>query len=99
MTVPVVGEMSASGFQHPWLFLSVLVPVGVLTLYLVMRARRRRRMQRFADPDLADSVSRGRPSRWRDVPIALMLVALLLLYAGRALGLGARTQRRTARLC
>jgi Ca-activated chloride channel homolog len=79
MTVPVVGEMSASGFQHPWLFLFVLVPVGLLALYLVMRARRRLRMRRFADPDLADSVSRGRPARWRHVPIALMLVALLLL--------------------
>jgi Ca-activated chloride channel family protein len=79
MTVPVLGEMSASGFQHPWLFLFVLVPLAVATLYLAVRARQRRRMQRFADPDLADSVSRGRPSRWRHVPIALMVVALLLL--------------------
>jgi Ca-activated chloride channel homolog len=79
MTVPVVGEMSTSGFQHPWLFLSVLVPLGVLALYLMMRAGRRRRMRRFADPELTGSVARGRPNRWRHVPIALMLVALLLL--------------------
>ena len=79
MTVPVVGDMSASGFQHPWLFLSVLVPLGLLALYLIMRARQRHRMRRFADPELADSVARDRPTPWRHVPIALMLVALLLL--------------------
>jgi len=84
MRVPVVGDMSTSGFQHPWLFLSVVVPSGVLALYLTIRARQRRRMRRFADPDLEGSVARDRPTPWRHVPIALMLVALLLLTMAMA---------------
>ena len=79
MTVPGLGELSASGFQNPGMFAFVLVPVGLLVLYLVAVIRRRRRLDRFMNADLIDSVVSRRAHPLRHVPIVLFLVALLLL--------------------
>jgi Ca-activated chloride channel homolog len=84
VTLPMIGVISTSGFQHPWLFLTVLAPVAVLALYLWAAARRRDRLRRFADPELMGSVAQRRPSRWRHTPIVLLVVALLLLVVAIA---------------
>jgi Ca-activated chloride channel homolog len=59
-----------------WLVLLV-APGALLAVYLVANARRRRRMRRFAGA--ADSVAPSRPSRWRHLPVALLLLALVPL--------------------
>lgn len=79
MVVPGFGVISLSGFQHQWLLLLALVPTGLLLLYIWAQIRRRRRVHRFADPELLDSVAPRRPSPWRHAPIAVLIVALLLL--------------------
>ena len=56
MTVPGLGELTLSGFQSPWLFVFVLVPVGLVALYVLVHMRRGRRLRRFTDPDLAPIV-------------------------------------------
>jgi Ca-activated chloride channel family protein len=84
MTMPGIGEIPLSGFQHGWLFVFVLVPIGLLTLYVVVQIRRRRRMHRFTDPELTASVVPRRASPWRHVPIAVLLAALLLLTVALA---------------
>ena len=84
MTVPGVGAMSLSGFQHGWLLAFALVPIGLLGLYILAQIGRRRRMRRFTDPELADTVVPTRESRWRHVPIAMLFIALLLLTVALA---------------
>jgi Ca-activated chloride channel homolog len=79
MTVPGIGEMSPSGFQNAGLFLFALVPIGLLALYVLTQIRRRRRMRRFADSELQDTVVPRRAHPWRHVPIGLALVTLCLL--------------------
>ena len=78
MTLPLLGPVSLTGFQHIWWF--VLFLAGVLALigwYFLTQRARRRRLQQFANTELLDSVSSQRPSRWRHVPAALLLIALL----------------------
>jgi Ca-activated chloride channel family protein len=84
MTAPGIGAMSLSGFQHAWLLGFAFVPIGLLALYVLAQIRRRRRMRRFTDPELADTVVPKRESRWRHVPIAMLLIALLLLTVALA---------------
>lgn len=79
MTLPLLGPMSLSGFAHAWFFLFLLVVVGLAALYVLMQLARQRRMLRFANLELLESVAPRRPSRWRHVP-ALLLVASLLLF-------------------
>jgi Ca-activated chloride channel homolog len=79
MTLPGLGFMSLSGFQYPWLFLWALVPVALLALYVAAQIRRRRRIRRFTDPELEDTVAPGRPHPWRHVPVAVLLISLLFL--------------------
>jgi Ca-activated chloride channel homolog len=79
MTLPLLGPMSLSGFEHSWFFLFFLVVVGLAALYIVMQVARQRRMLRFANMELLESVAPMRPSRWRHVP-AILLVASLVLF-------------------
>ncbi|HEX2213134.1 MAG TPA: VWA domain-containing protein, partial [Mycobacterium sp.] len=79
MTLPLLGPVSLAGFQHIWWFLVFLVAVLALVgVYVVAQIARRRRLQQFANTELLDSVAPQRPSKWRHVPAALILVALLL---------------------
>lgn len=59
-----------------WLVLLV-APAAVLALYVTANERRRQRMRRFADP--AVSVAPSRPSKWRHLPMAMLLLALVPL--------------------
>ncbi len=77
MTVPGFGALPLSGWQDPGWLLLLAAPIVLLVLYLLANSRRRRRLTRFAGP--SESVVSSRPSRWRHVPMALMLLALLPL--------------------
>ena len=79
MTLPLLGPMSLSGFEHSWFFLFLLVVAGLAALYIVMQLARQRRMLRFANMELLESVAPQRPSTWRHVP-AILLVASLVLF-------------------
>lgn len=79
MTLPLLGPMSLSGFEHSWFFLFLLVVFALAALYILMQLARRRRMLRFANMELLESVAPQRPSQWRHVP-AILLVASLVLF-------------------
>ena len=84
MTLPFFGPMALSGFSHVWYFLFLLVVVGVVALYISVQASRRKRMLRFANTELLESVAPHRPNQWRHVPIILMVAALLMLTVAMA---------------
>ena len=54
------------------MLLFALIPLAMLALYVVVQARRRRRLRRYTEADVPQS-------RWRHVPIAVSLLCLLLL--------------------
>ena len=58
-----------------WLML-LAAPVALLAVYLAANRHRRRRLHQFA---AADSVASTRPSRWRHLPLAVLLLALVPL--------------------
>ncbi|KUH87547.1 MULTISPECIES: VWA domain-containing protein [unclassified Mycobacterium] len=79
MTLPLLGPVSLTGFQHIWWFLLFLVILLALVgLYVAAQFARRRRLQQFANTESLDSVAPKRPSPWRHVPAALLAIALLL---------------------
>ncbi|MDT5066742.1 MAG: Ca-activated chloride channel, partial [Mycobacterium sp.] len=84
MTLPLLGPMTLSGFEHAWYFLFLLVVLAVSGLYVVMQMRRQKRMLRFANMDLLESVAPKRSSRWRHLPAILLVVALTLLTVAMA---------------
>ena len=84
MTLPLLGPMSLSGFEHPWFFLFLIVVLGVAGLYHIVALARQRRILRFANMELLQSVAPNRPSRWRHVPAILLVASLLLLTVAMA---------------
>ena len=77
MTLPLLGPMSLSGFEHPWFFLFFLVVLGLIGLYIVVQLARERRVLRFANMELLESVAPKRPSRWRHLPATLLVLSLV----------------------
>ena len=75
MSVPLLGPMTLSGFAHKWFFLFLLVVLGLVGLYIVVQLARQKRMLRFANMELLESVAPNRPTRWRHLP-AILLVAV-----------------------
>ena len=84
MTLPLLGPMTLSGFEHKWYFLFLLVVLAVTGLYIVVQLARQRRMLRFANMELLESVAPKRPTRWRHLPAILVVAALLLLTVAMA---------------
>lgn len=84
MTVPVLGPLALSDFAHAWYFLFLIVVLGLVALYVVVQVSRRRRVLRFANLALLDSVAPKRPSRWRHLAAILLVCSLLLLTIGMA---------------
>jgi Ca-activated chloride channel homolog len=79
MTIPLLGPVSLTGFQHIWwLVLFVVIVLGLIGLYVFAQAARRRRLQQFANAELLDSVAPKRPTVWRHVPAVLLGISLLL---------------------
>jgi Ca-activated chloride channel family protein len=73
-----------SGFAHPWFWLFLLVPCVVAGLYLVVHLARRRRVLRFANMEMLESVAPQRQTRWRHLPAILLVTSLVLLTAALA---------------
>jgi Ca-activated chloride channel homolog len=84
MTLPLLGPMTLSGFEHVWFFLFLFVVVGLIGLYIVVQLARQRRMLRFANMELLESVAPKRPSRWRHLPAILLVLSLLLFTVAMA---------------
>jgi Ca-activated chloride channel family protein len=84
MTIPLLGTLSVSGFANAW-FLLFFVAVAVMAVaYVVAQRARRRRVMRFANLDLLQSVARPRRRRWRHLPAALLVASLALLTTAMA---------------
>src|SRR5258705_1055767 len=84
MTLPLLGPMTLSGFEHVWFLLFLVVVLGLIGLYIVVQLARKKRMLRFANMELLESVAPKRPSRWRHVPAILLVLSLLLLTVAMA---------------
>ena len=84
MTLPLLGPMTLSGFEHVRFFLFLLVVLGLIGLYIVVQLARQRRMLRFANMELLESVAPKRPSRWRHLPAILLVLSLLLFTVAMA---------------
>ncbi|WP_236975722.1 MULTISPECIES: VWA domain-containing protein [Mycobacterium] len=84
MTLPLLGPMTLSGFEHSWFFLFLLVIAALVALYVVLQLARQRRMLRFANMELLESVAPKRPSKWRHVPAILLVCSLVLLTVAMA---------------
>ena len=76
--------MTLSGFEHAWFFLFLFVVLGIVALYIVVQLARHRRMLRFANMELLESVAPKRPSRWRHLPAILLVLSLLLFTVAMA---------------
>jgi len=84
MTLPLLGPMTLSGFEHPWYLLFLLVVLAVVGLYVVVQMSRQKRMLRFANMELLESVAPKRSSRWRHLPATLLVVSMLLFTVAMA---------------
>lgn len=71
--------MSLGGFTAPFWFLLLVVLAALVAGYLWMQRRQRRHLLRFANLAMLESVAPDRPGWRRHVPVALLLVALVLL--------------------
>lgn len=76
--------MSLTGFQHAWFFLFFLVVLGIIALYIVVQRARHKRILRFANMELLESVAPQRPSRWRHLPATLLALSLTVLTVAMA---------------
>src|ERR1700737_1355305 len=79
MNIPPLGPMSLTGFDHAWYFIFLLVVLVLVGLYIAAQLARQRRVLRFANMELLESVAPQRPNRWRHLP-AVLLVASLVLF-------------------
>ena len=84
MTLPLLGPMTLSGFEHVWFFLFLFVVLGLVGLYIVVQLARHKRMLRFANMELLESVAPKRPSRWRHLPAILLVLSLVLFTVAMA---------------
>jgi len=84
MTLPLLGPMTLSGFEHVWFFLFLFVVLGLVGLYIVVQLARRKRMLRFTNVELLESVAPKRPSRWRHLATILLVLSLVLFTVAMA---------------
>lgn len=84
MTLPLLGPMALTNFAHPWFFLFLLLVAGLAALYVVLQFSRQKRVLRFANMELLESVAPQGPNRWRHVPAILLIASLVLLTIAMA---------------
>src|SRR5215475_13505940 len=84
MTLPLLGPMTLSGFGHAWFFLFLFVVLAIVGLYILVQLARHRRMLRFANMELLESIAPKRPSRWRHLPAILLVTSLVLFTIAMA---------------
>ncbi|MFJ1455491.1 VWA domain-containing protein [Nocardia sp. N2S4-5] len=76
--------MSISHFTAAVWLAFLLVVAAIALLYVVVQRRRQRHLLRFANMETLERVAPKRPSGWRHVPVALILVGLVLLTIAAA---------------
>src|SRR5215213_8633573 len=84
MTLPLLGPMTLTGFEHIWFFLFLFVVLGLVVLYILGQVARRKRMQQFANTELLESVAPERPSRWRHLATILLVLSLVFFTVAMA---------------
>ncbi|MFG1933235.1 VWA domain-containing protein [Mycobacterium sp. NPDC048908] len=84
MTVPLLGTLGVSGFSNAWFLLFFVIIGALLVGYVVAQRVRRRRVLRFANLELLQSVAPRRQRRWRHLPAALLVASLALLTTAMA---------------
>lgn len=84
MTLPLLGPMSLTGFQHPWYFLFLLVIAALVAGYIVVQAARHRRFLRFSNVELLETVAPNRPAKWRHLSAILLVASLTALTIAMA---------------
>jgi Ca-activated chloride channel homolog len=72
VSLPGIGPLPLYGFQRPGMLLFAVVPLALLAVYVVVQARRRRRLRRYTEANVPQSP-------WRHLPIAVSLLGLFLL--------------------
>jgi Ca-activated chloride channel family protein len=82
--MPLLGPMTLTGFAHPWFFLLLLVVLIVVVLYIAAQLARQRRVLRFTNLELLESVAPQRPNRWRHLSAILLVVSLVLFIIAMA---------------
>jgi Ca-activated chloride channel family protein len=84
MNLPLTGPLAISGFANAWFFLFLLAIVAAVALYVLAVRARRKRVLRFANMELLEQVAPKRRSRWRHLPVALLVASLALLTTAMA---------------
>ena len=84
MTFPLLGPMSLTNFAHPWFFLFLLFVAGLVALYVITQRARQKRILRFANMELLESVAPQRPNRWRHLSALLLIGSMVLLTIAMA---------------
>ena len=84
MTLPLHGPMSLTGFAHPWFFLVLLFVAALVALYVITQYSRQKRVLRFANMELLESVAPQRPAKWRHLSAILLICSLVLLTIAMA---------------
>ena len=84
MTLPFLGPMALTGFAHPWFFLFLLFVAGLVALYVITQFARQKRILRFANMELLESVAPKRPNRWRHLSAILLICSLVMLTIAMA---------------
>jgi len=84
MTLPLLGPMALTGFAHPWFFLFLLFVAGLIGLYVITQFARQKRILRFANMELLESVAPKRPNRWRHLSAILLICSLVMLTIAMA---------------
>ncbi len=77
MSLPGIGPLPLYEFQRPGMLLFGLVPLALLGIYVIVQARRRRRLRRFTEAEVPQSL-------WRHLPIVVSLLCLTLLTVALA---------------
>lgn len=72
VSLPGIGPLPLYGFQRPGMLLFAVLPLVLLTVYVLVQARRHRRLHRFTEATVTQSP-------WRHLPIAVSLLCLALL--------------------
>jgi Ca-activated chloride channel family protein len=84
MRIPLLGPMTLTGFAHPWFFLLLLVVLVLVVLYIAAQLARQRRVLRFTNLELLESVAPQRPNHWRHLSAILLVVSLVLFIIAMA---------------
>jgi Ca-activated chloride channel family protein len=84
MNIPLLGPMTLTGFVHAWFFIFLIVPIALIVLYIAAQFARRRRVLRFANMELLESVAPQGPNRFRHIPAMLLALSLVLFTVALA---------------